>query len=48
MREIGAQLFGDLRRQAEGVISGKINEELDEKIKCKFEWSMLEARGITR
>ena len=48
MREIGAQLFGDLRRQAESVISGKINEELDEKIKCKFEWSMLEARGITR
>ena len=48
MREIGAQLFGDLRRQAESVISAKINDELDTKLRHKFDWSMVEARGITR
>ena len=47
MREIGAQLFGDLRRQAESVISAKINDELDTKLRHKFDWSMVEARGIT-
>ena len=42
MREIGAQLFADLRRQAEGAIGPKINVELDAKVKCPFEWGMIE------
>ena len=48
MREIGAQLFCDIRRQAESIINPKINIELDLKLKQKFDWQMKDARGTCR
>ena len=48
MREIGKQLFEDIRRQAESIINPKINDELDLKLKYKFDWQMNECLGTSR
>jgi len=47
MREIGKQLFEDIRRQAESIINPKINDELDLKLKYKFDWQMNECLGTS-
>ena len=48
MREIGKQLFEDIRRQAEAIINPKINSEIDLRLKYKFDWQMNECLGTSR
>ena len=47
MRELGAQLFQDLRRLAENGINPRLNDRLDGLLDRPFDWSMKEATGTT-
>ncbi|CBY31642.1 unnamed protein product [Oikopleura dioica] len=47
MRELGAQLFQDLRRLAENGINPRLNDKLDGLLDRPFDWSMKEATGTT-
>lgn len=47
MRELGAQLFQDLRRLAENGINPRLNDKLDVLLDKPFDWSIKEATGTT-